>query len=272
MNSSKKHPSRHGIALKKQHGQCFLKDETVIQDMIAEVRLDDQTTVVEIGCGEGILTEAILNEPCKNLFVFEIDEEWYSYVKEEYGSDQRLHISCENILDVPFTERMSEHAPLVVLANLPYHITFPIFYMFHNSRDLIREGVIMIQEEVAQKLVKVFGRTYGYTSLFFQHYFEMRLLNKVPPTAFYPAPKVFSRLLYFKPKADVPVIPDEEKFWKFIKGCFQFPRRTLRNNLLSSQYDGSQLSEDLLVLRAQQLSMTDLLKIWNILNVPETEQ
>jgi 16S rRNA (adenine1518-N6/adenine1519-N6)-dimethyltransferase len=267
MNSFKKHPSRHGIALKKQHGQCFLKDDTVIQNMIAEVHLDDQSTVVEIGCGEGILTGAILDGPCKNLFVFEIDEEWYSYVKEEYGSDVRLQISCENILDVPFSERMALHAPVVVLANLPYHITFPIFYMFHNSRHLIQEGVVMIQEEVAQKLVKVFGRDYGYTSLFFQHYFEMRLLDKVPPTAFYPSPKVFSRLLYFKPKKDVTVIPDEEKFWKFIRLCFQFPRRTLRNNLLNSQYNASLLSEDLLALRGQQLSMNDLLMIWNLLNV-----
>jgi 16S rRNA (adenine1518-N6/adenine1519-N6)-dimethyltransferase len=272
MSSDTRYPSRHGIALKKQHGQCFLKDEMVIHNMIAEVSLDDTKTVVEIGCGEGILTEAILATPCKSVHVFEIDEDWYSYVKEEYGDDKRLNIFHENILDVRFETRMEEHAPLVILANLPYHITFPIFYMFHRSRHLISEGVVMIQEEVAQKLVKVFGRTYGYSSLFFQHYFEMRLLDKVPPTAFYPAPKVFSRLLYFKPKKDIPEIPEEERFWKFIKGCFKFPRRTLRNNLANSIYDEKLLSEDLLKLRGQQLAMTDLLEIWNLLRLQETEQ
>jgi len=272
MSSDRRYPSRHGIALKKQHGQCFLKDEMVIQNMIDEVSLDDTKTVVEIGCGEGILTQAILDTPCKELFVFEIDEEWHDYVKEEYGEDPRLKMHLENILDVHFEERMKDHAPLVILANLPYHITFPIFYMFHRARHLISEGVVMIQEEVAQKLVKVFGRTYGYSSLFFQHYFEMKLLDKVPPTAFYPAPKVFSRLLYFKPKKDIQEIPEEERFWKFIKGCFQFPRRTLRNNLANSIYDEKRLSEDLLKLRGQQLAMTDLLKIWNLLRSAEAEQ
>ena len=124
----------------------------------------------------------------------------------------------------------------------------------------------MIQEEVAQKLVKTSGRSYGYSSLFFQHYFEMRLLDKVPPSAFYPAPKVTSRLLYFKPRTEVTEIPEEEHFWKFIKSCFQQPRRTLRNNLAQTQYDVSLLSEEQLKLRAQQLSMNDFLDIWKILN------
>ena len=242
----------------------FFKDETVIDNMIAEVELNDQTSVVEIGCGEGILTGAILRESCKQLFVFEIDQEWYAHVKNKYGSDNRLQISCENILDVQFRERLQEHVPLVVLANLPYHITFPIFYMFHASRDLIREGVVMIQEEVAQKLVKTSGRSYGYSSLFFQHYFDMKLLQKVPPAAFYPSPKVNSRLLYFKPKQSVPEIPEEELFWKFIKLCFHQPRRTLRNNLTPTQYDQSRLSEETLALRAQQIPMTDFLQIWNL--------
>lgn len=272
MSPGKRYPSRHGIALKKQHGQCFLKDELVIHNMIAEVSLDPTKTVVEIGCGEGILTKAILDTTCKDLFVFEIDEDWYSYVKEEYGNDKRLQISHENILDVHFEKRMEEHKPLVILANLPYHITFPIFYMFHRSRHLISEGVVMIQEEVAQKLVKVFGRTYGYSSLFFQYYFEMKLLDKVPPEAFYPAPKVFSRLLYFKPKKDIPVIPDEEQFWKFIKGCFKFPRRTLKNNLANSKYDITVLSDEILKLRGQQMSMTDLLAAWDLVNSSKKEQ
>jgi len=266
MGSSRKPPSRHGIALKKKHGQCFLKDENIIHSMISEVSLDDQTTVVEIGCGEGILTRLVLQEACKQLFVFEIDQEWCSFVKKTYGQDGRLHIFCENILDVLFGERLREHTPIVVLANLPYHITFPIFYMFHAHRELLNEGVVMIQEEVAQKLVKTSGRSYGYSSLFFQHYFEMRLLDKVPPSAFYPSPKVNSRLLYFKPRKEVQEIPNEEQFWKFIKTCFQQPRRTLRNNLAQTQYDENLLEEDLLKLRAQQLSMVNFLEIWQILS------
>ena len=86
----------------------------------------------------------------------------------------------------------------------------------------------MIQEEVAQKIVKTSGRGYGFPSLFFQHYFEWKLLEKVPPGAFFPPPKVYSRLLYFKPKKMLQQIPDEAEFWEFIKHCFAQPRRTLK--------------------------------------------
>ena len=68
--------------------------------------------------------------------------------------------------------------------------------------------------------------------------------------------------MYFKPKKDTPLIPDEEGFWKFIKVCFKQPRRTLRNNLKQGQYDSVALA-DILDLRAQQMSMVDLLEVWN---------
>ena len=122
----------------------------------------------------------------------------------------------------------------------------------------------MIQEEVAQKIVKTSGRGYGFPSLFFQHYFEWKLLNKVPPSAFYPSPKVFSRLLYFKPIADPVAIPDEEQFWKFINRCFSQPRRMLGNNLRGLSYSVDRIPEDILHLRAQQMSMDDFLKVWDL--------
>jgi 16S rRNA A1518/A1519 N6-dimethyltransferase RsmA/KsgA/DIM1 with predicted DNA glycosylase/AP lyase activity len=70
--------------------------------------------------------------------------------------------------------------------------------------------------------------------------------------------------LYFKPKPSVQPIPDEEGFWKFIKVAFKQPRRTLRNNLASSRFDLHILPEEILQLRAQQMDMTELLRIWNI--------
>lgn len=121
----------------------------------------------------------------------------------------------------------------------------------------------MLQEEVAQKLVKRSGKGYGFISLYFQYFFEMKLLTKIPPTAFYPAPKIFSRLLYFKTKTDLVAIPHEEEFWKFIKICFRQPRRTLRNNLAQAHYDLSCFDDELLGKRAQQLAMPDFLKVWS---------
>ncbi len=261
----RKKPQRQGIELKKKHGQHFLKNQMFVYPMLEAVRLDKTISVMEIGCGEGILTEAILQTPCKQLKVFEIDSEWADYVQSKYGSDDRLHITQQNVLDVNWNILASD-TPWVMLANLPYQITFPIFHLLQQNRAMFVEGVVMVQEEVAQKIVKKTGRGFGYPSLFFQHYFEWKLLHKVPPEAFYPPPKVFSRLLYFKPREQVENIKDETEFWKFIKLCFHQPRRTLRNNLAQSHWDIAKLDDEILQKRAQQLSMQDFLMIWNILN------
>ena len=167
----------------------------------------------------------------------------------------------ENFLDVDIA-RFTEHAPWVLLANLPYSVTFPILHKLYSMRHMLSEGVIMVQEEVAQKIVQKSGRGYGYVSLFFQYYFEWKLLEKVKPSAFEPPPKVDSRLLYFKPKHDVEPIPDEPGFWKFIRACLQQPRRTLRNNLQSYTYDEGKIPAHYFDLRAQQMSMNDFLTIW----------
>jgi len=254
------------IRIKKRFGQHFLRDKNITRAIIDNVQIDAETSIFEIGCGDGFLTEDILKTSATRLWIFEIDPEWAHYVHEKFGSDKRLEIFTENILDVDFS-RFEPFKPWTLLANLPYQITFPILYMLQRNRRLLKEGVVMVQEEVAQKILKTKGRGYGFPSLFFQHYFDWKMLNKIPPQAFYPPPKVYSRLLYFKPKVKVQEIPDEENFWKFIKVCFRQPRRTLRNNLVQSHFPFDKLSAEILALRAQQMSMDDFLQIWEQLRI-----
>lgn len=261
--AQKKHGRAHGIPLKKRFGQHFLREQIYIDHMIDAVELTDESSVFEIGCGDGFLTKSILKAPIKRLWVFEIDEAWAEHVERVYH-DTRMTVFTENILDTDFS-RFEEYAPWTLLANLPYQVTFPILYRLVEHRKLLKEGVIMIQEEVAQKILKTYGRGYGFASLYFQHYFMWRALDKVPPTAFYPPPKVVSRLLYFAPLEDPEPIPNEEEFWGFIKRCFGQPRRTLRNNLQSYHYDVTKVPQETLSLRAQQMSMDDLRALWDIL-------
>ena len=254
-----------GIPLKKKFGQHFLRDQSVIDEMIATVSLTGTSSIFEIGCGDGFLTRSILKQSFARVWVFEIDPQWAEYVQNTYP-DVRMTISQENILDVDFS-RFEEHKPWILLANLPYLITFPILHLLQRNRDLLQEGVIMIQEEVAQKLVQKSGKGYGYPSLFFQHYFELKLLQKIPPGAFFPPPKVYSRLVYFRPRKNITLIPDEERFWKFIKLCFRQPRRTLKNNLMQSQIDMGKIPEKYILLRAQQMKMEDFLLIWELIRL-----
>jgi 16S rRNA (adenine1518-N6/adenine1519-N6)-dimethyltransferase len=253
----------HGIYLKKKYGQHFLRDQQVVEHMLDHVDLTPQSSVLEIGCGDGFLTQEIVKHPMARFWIFEIDPQWTGFVKNAIP-DKRIAIHQENILDVDF-KRFEPYKPWTVLSNLPYQITFPILYLFQANRGLFKEGVIMIQEEVAQKIVKTSGRGYGFPSLFFQYYFDWKLLQKVRPGAFIPPPNVYSRLLYFKPKENLEPIPEEEKFWQFIKHCFVQPRRTLRNNLQQFHYNLMHFSDQILGLRAQQMKMQDFLRMWKVI-------
>jgi len=246
---------------KKRLGQHFLRKRSVVDNMIEKVKITPETSVMEIGCGDGFLTKAILEQTdCKKLLVYEIDKEWIDFVREKI-KDERLEIIFENILDVDLS-CLEPEKPWVLLANLPYQITFPIMFLLQKNRELFEEGVVMVQEEVAKKLVATRGKPYSATTLFLQHNFDFELMEKIEPSAFSPPPKVFSRLLYFKPRKSRPDIPDEKDFWKFLKLCFKFPRQTLRNNLRSTHYDYNKIPEEKLKLRSQQLSFQDFLDLW----------
>ena len=264
MKNHREQPS-DGPRKKKKFGQHFLRKQSVVDHMIERVSITPETTVMEIGCGDGFLTQSILHQtPCKNLLVYEIDPEWLHFVKEHIR-DPRLHLDLKNILELDCETELKDHQPLVLLANLPYQVTFPILFLIQNHKHLFQEGVVMVQEEVAYKITASSGRGFSSTSLFLQHHFKWQLMERIEPGAFTPPPKINSRLLYFKPRFDQPTIPNEAAFWKFLKLCFNTPRQTLKNNLRTTHYPYQRLSEETLGLRAQQLSFDEFLTIWQLL-------
>lgn len=250
-------------AKKKQLGQHFLRKNSVVDNMIHAVKVTPETTVIEIGCGDGFLTKAILNQTkCKKLVCFEIDKEWANYVRGIIH-DQRLDLRLQNILDASF-DTVESSAPLIMLANIPYQITFPILYLVQKSKDRFGDIILMVQEEVGQKLAADHGRSFSAVTMFFQHHFDIKLLEKIEPGAFTPPPKVFSRLVQLTPR-QAPFIPNEPLFWDTIRLCFKAPRQTLRNNLRTTHYDLTRLSPETLNKRAQQLTFEDFLAIWDTL-------
>lgn len=256
-NTKKQKPRK-----KKALGQHFLRKQSVVDHMIEKVEITPKMSVLEIGCGDGLVTKAILEQTeCKRLAVYEIDPEWANFVKSRID-DIRLDIRIENILDSDFGALQAEK-PWVLLSNLPYQITFPILFLIQKHKDLFEEGVVMVQEEVAQKIVAKRGKPYSATSIFLQYHFDFELMEKIEPEAFSPPPKVVSRLLYFKPKYDQVKIPDEENFWKFLKLCFKFPRQTLKNNLKMTHYDFAKIDPERLKLRSQQMSFEDFLSLYS---------
>ncbi|MCK4265110.1 ribosomal RNA small subunit methyltransferase A [Candidatus Babeliales bacterium] len=250
---------------KKALGQHFLRKQSVVDHMIDNVVIDSKTPVLEIGCGDGFLTRSILDQTkCKKLLCYEIDPEWAEFVNEKI-KDPRLEIRVENFLETELSV-LENDKPWVLLANLPYQVTFPILFKLLENKHLFSEGIVMIQEEVAQKIVAQKGKGYNATSLFLQYHFELKLMEKIEPQAFTPPPKVHSRLIYFKPKLKLEKIPNEQEFWKFLKLVFKQPRRTLKNNLKQTHHNFSHFSEILISKRAQQLTFEDFLTVWSQIN------
>lgn len=250
-----------GIPLVKAHGQNFLQDLQYLERSLAGFTLAG-ANVLEIGPGSGVLTKRLLAEAVARVVAVEIDERWVAYGKKNI-KDQRCTIVHGDIAQLDWSTLLGNDTWLLI-ANLPYHVTFPILFKLVQYRAAIPQALLMVQEEVAQKLVKTGGRDYGYISLFFQWHFSIQLLEKVPPEAFNPPPKVFSRFIALTAQFPAPIVAQEE-FWLFIKRCFGQPRRTLENNLKPFHYDLSLIDERYRLLRAQQLRMSDFLAIWRCL-------
>ncbi len=256
------------ILLKKKFGQHFLTQKWVVESACSHVKLDANSSVLEIGGGAGFLTEEILRHNPARLWVFEIDPDWASYLQNKFAAQiatGQLQIINQDFLQASMTV-LAEHQPWTILANLPYNVTFPILNRFLQYRSYFQEGVVMVQEEVAHKILKKSGRGYGVVSLLFQRYFDWQLLEQVPPTAFNPPPKIYSRLLHLRPISVVPEILQEDKFWKFLRLCFNSPRRTLKNNLMQTHYDYSQVPAETLALRSQQMDLAQFIELWLVLN------
>lgn len=271
-NSKTKTKSNNGLskqagapAKKKALGQHFLTRHSVVDKMINAVTVTAEHNVLEIGCGDGFLTQAILEQtPCAKLLAVEIDPAWIGVVKLKI-KDPRLVIKHRDILEVDWAAILKGLTPLVMLANLPYQITFPILHKLQEHKELFQEGVIMIQEEVAQKLLATRGRNLSQATLFFQHHFEWKSVEKIDPKAFNPPPTVFSRTLHFKPKHDVLPVEDKEAFWQMVRTCFAHPRQTLKNNLRQAKWSAQRLAtlpENYQTKRAQELTLEDFLQIF----------
>ncbi len=246
-------------------GQHFLRKSSVVEAMIRKtLGATTGAVVLEIGCGDGFLTEKILAKTtCKKLVCLELDQNWANFVSKKV-QDPRLLVLNVNALEACWSE-LSPGEPMVLLANLPYNISIPIVKKLRHYAALFAEGVFMVQEEVAQKFVAKTGRNFGSISVFLQHVFDFQLMEKIGPEAFSPPPNVDSRLVYFKPKARKPLIDDEENFWKFVRLCFTAPRQMLKNNLKGHSFDLKIIEQKVSGLRAQQINFEQFLDLWNSL-------
>lgn len=217
---------------RKRYGQVFLRDPLVVEQLMQSARLTPQETVLEIGAGRGALTAAIASQAAA-VYALEIDTHYVNLLQQRFATASHVHILQADARRYDYTQLPAE---LVVLANLPYSTGTHILRRLFAFRTRLSRLVIMLQKEVAARVVAVPGsRAYGGLSLFFQYYAAARRCFDVSRHAFTPQPAVDSTVIALAPYSVLPWKSGDEAFlFRLINSAFMHRRKTLRKNLLTA--------------------------------------
>ncbi len=246
-----------GIRPKKRLGQNFLIDARVLEQIIAASEVNSEDVIVEIGAGLGHLTTQ-LADIAHHVIAIELDNMLFNEL--HHISVVRNNIECihADILKLDLASLLqsvsTSRERTKVVANLPYYITTPILLKLLPLRGMIQTCVLMMQEEVAQRIVAPSGnKTYGSLSVVVNYHAEPEIVRKVPATCFFPRPKVDSALLLLKMRDAPPVhVKSEDFFFRIVRGAFMHRRKTLRNALMRGV---SMMPPDLLDTAFRQLQL-----------------
>lgn len=218
---------------KKYYGQNFLKNEEIIKNITDLVNPNENDLIIEIGPGRGALTKYLIKKNC-NLVCIEIDTDLKFYL-DKYQS-KKCKIIYEDVIKVDLNEITKVYQNVYAVGNLPYYITSPIIeHLINNIKS--KKMVFMVQKEVADRYsAKVNTKEYGYFTLLLNFYYEVNKEIFVGKNNFDPIPKVDSEVISLSLKDKVPDI-NPEKYFAFLKECFSHKRKTLKNNIVSYDFE-----------------------------------
>lgn len=235
INTIKSLLSKHGFSFKKSLGQNFLIDSSVCPQM-AEASCDQNTGVLEIGPGIGVLT-AELSKFAKKVVAIELDERLKKLLPITLADCNNVEIIYGDAMKLDLFEIIKNHFSdcerIVVCANLPYYITSPIVMMLLESHLPIESITVMVQKEAAERLcAKVGTRQAGAVTVAVSYYAQAEILFNVGRESFMPSPNVDSAVIKLNVREKPPIsVKDEKEFFKLVKACFAQRRKTLVNTV-----------------------------------------
>ena len=225
---------KYEIHPKKSLGQNFVVEPNTIRQIIKLADLGPADFVIEVGPGLGSLTLALL-ESCEHVTAVEVDDVLVKILKEVTGEqiENKLRIIHADVMTLDLKqvlEERSNHWNLV--ANLPYNIAVPMICDFLEKAPLISKMTVMVQREVAERMIaKVGDKAYGLPSVKIEYFAEAKIIADIPPTVFIPKPRVESSIVQIV-RRDNPVISEDyEILFSLIKSAFRHRRKMLRSSL-----------------------------------------
>jgi 16S rRNA (adenine1518-N6/adenine1519-N6)-dimethyltransferase len=209
------------ITPKKYLGQNFLKDANILRKEVAVAEVTGKT-VLEIGPGDGRLTEKILEASPKKIIAVEKDTELAEMLNGKFAGEKKITIINEDFLELEPAKFKVD----VIIGNIPYYISSQI--IFGINKYFFRNAVFIVQKEFAEKMIaKPNESNYGRLSVTAQLAFNVKIIQKVPRHLFYPIPKVDSAMILLKPTGNKLLEKDEE----IIRLLFQHRNQTVKNAL-----------------------------------------
>ena len=242
--------------LKKKYGQNFLIDQNIIKK-ICNLLSSKNLKIIEIGPGDGRLTEQVLFYEPKELKIIEIDPDLIPILKLKFSKNQNIIIINENILNYQLTEKID-----LIISNLPYNISSQILVKICLMENLPTYLILMFQKEFAERLI---DKKLNSLNSLVNCFFEINNSFKVGRNCFRPIPKIDSTVLSFKRKKEILLKKNEiNNFIKFKRNLFSHKRKTL--NKLLKDYNFSKEKYNLSI-RIEDIKLKELLNIFREINL-----
>lgn len=250
------------VRAKKALGQHFLTDLNIarkICDSLSGGTAAEPDTVLEVGCGMGVLTQFLLQRDDVVTYGAEIDSESVEYLHAHYPAFAPRLVEGD-FLAMDLRARFGER--LKIIGNFPYNISSQIFFKVLENRDIVPECVGMIQREVAVRLAEPPGsKEYGILSVLLQAWYDIEYLFTVGEKVFSPPPKVKSAVVRLRRNGVGHLDCDEALFIRVVKASFGQRRKMLRNSLRARFGDFGGREHRFFSMRAEQLSVADFVEL-----------
>ncbi|WP_300393230.1 16S rRNA (adenine(1518)-N(6)/adenine(1519)-N(6))-dimethyltransferase RsmA [Fusobacterium sp.] len=252
---------------KKKYGQNFLTDQNSVLEKIMEVsNIKPHEEILEIGPGEGALTELLL-EKAKKVICVEIDTDLEKILRKKFSENEKFNLVMNDILEVNLDEILAPHTRVV--ANIPYYITSPIINKLIENRDKIDEAYLMVQKEVGERVCATSGKERSVLTLAVEYYGTGEYLFTIPKEFFNPVPKIdsgFISIKFYDDKRYEKLIP-EDIFFKYVKAAFSNKRKNIVNNLSTLGLSKDIIKEKLETLNISSNERAENLTIEQFINL-----